>query len=471
MVKLNLQLFAQTLNQTTSIVDYLKSQGQDSSFNARKDLATKNGIQNYTGTADQNSQLLGILQGSSKSSGSTSTASGSKGGGNSTGNSGGKSGGTGGTSPKTTSGAKINGVSQSTMDVINTPFQSSTAYQEAMKYTNQLLEQLSSGRTSYTDQINTLMEQIQNRDKFEYDVDQDMLFQQYLTSSMASGKTAMQDTIGQASALTGGYGSTYATSAGNQQYNAYIQDAYNNLPEYYNLALEAYQMEGEEMYNQLGMLNQADATEYERLYNSWNANFSNAQNMYQNEYSAWQDTINNAFNVAGMQNSDYWNNKEMGYKYDALKQDQDQFDKNYDLNQQEMTLKYDVNGDGVIDKKDKDASIEYKEPTASQYAEITRILNEEGEDALYKYVDSLGADIDVEAINKHIETYGRGNLSGRTFTIINPGESKRYAGKVNYGVFRDQYGNEYTLEEIEAIDKNAAAKLKGLKKGQKVILD
>ena len=471
MVKLNLQLFAQTLNQTTSIVDYLKSQGQDSSFNARKDLATKNGIQNYTGTADQNSQLLGILQGSSKSSGSTSTASGSKGGGNSTGNSGGKSGGTGGTSPKTTSGAKINGVSQSTMDVINTPFQSSTAYQEAMKYTNQLLEQLSSGRTSYTDQINTLMEQIQNRDKFEYDVDQDMLFQQYLTSSMASGKTAMQDTIGQASALTGGYGSTYATSAGNQQYNAYIQDAYNNLPEYYNLALEAYQMEGEEMYNQLGMLNQADATEYERLYNSWNANFSNAQNMYQNEYSAWQDTINNAFNVAGMQNSDYWNNKEMGYKYAALKQDQDQFDKNYDLNQQEMMLKYDVNGDGVIDKKDKDASIEYKEPTTSQYAEIIRILNEEGEDALYKYVDSLGADIDVEAINKHIETYGRGNLSGRTFTIINPGESKRYAGKVNYGVFRDQYGNDYTLEEIEAIDKNAAAKLKGLKKGQKVILD
>jgi hypothetical protein len=48
---------------------------------------------------------------------------------------------------------------------------------------------------------------------------------------MNSGKSAMQDTIGQASALTGGYGSTYATSAGNQAYNAFIEDAYNNLPE------------------------------------------------------------------------------------------------------------------------------------------------------------------------------------------------------------------------------------------------
>ena len=85
------------------------------------------------------------------------------------------------------------------------------------------------------------MTQIQNREDFEYDVDKDPLFQQALASAMNSGKTAMQDTIGQASALTGGYGSTYATSVGNQAYNAYIEDAYNNLPEYYNMALQAYQ--------------------------------------------------------------------------------------------------------------------------------------------------------------------------------------------------------------------------------------
>jgi flagellar biosynthesis chaperone FliJ len=49
------------LNTGTSIVDYLKSQGQASDYASRATLAAKQGIQNYTGTAQQNTQLLGIL--------------------------------------------------------------------------------------------------------------------------------------------------------------------------------------------------------------------------------------------------------------------------------------------------------------------------------------------------------------------------------------------------------------------------
>lgn len=48
----------------SSIVDYLGDQKQDSSFAARSALAQKNNIANYTGTADQNIQLLGMLRGS-----------------------------------------------------------------------------------------------------------------------------------------------------------------------------------------------------------------------------------------------------------------------------------------------------------------------------------------------------------------------------------------------------------------------
>lgn len=46
-----------------SIVDYLKSTNQDSSFNTRKTLAEKNGIAGYTGTTDQNLKLLKSLRG------------------------------------------------------------------------------------------------------------------------------------------------------------------------------------------------------------------------------------------------------------------------------------------------------------------------------------------------------------------------------------------------------------------------
>jgi hypothetical protein len=44
------------------VADYLASQGQPSSFSERAKLAEQYGIQNYTGTAEQNTRLLGILQ-------------------------------------------------------------------------------------------------------------------------------------------------------------------------------------------------------------------------------------------------------------------------------------------------------------------------------------------------------------------------------------------------------------------------
>lgn len=49
--------------QTPSIVDYLGSVGQPTDFNSRKALAAQYGIQGYTGTAQQNTQLLGAVRG------------------------------------------------------------------------------------------------------------------------------------------------------------------------------------------------------------------------------------------------------------------------------------------------------------------------------------------------------------------------------------------------------------------------
>ena len=51
----------------SSIVDYLKSVGQPSDFASRAKLATQKGITNYIGSAEQNTQLLGLLRGSAQS--------------------------------------------------------------------------------------------------------------------------------------------------------------------------------------------------------------------------------------------------------------------------------------------------------------------------------------------------------------------------------------------------------------------
>jgi len=55
-----------------SIVDYLSSSGQASDFNSRTKLAQEKGINNYSGTAEQNTQLLNLLR-SNTSGGSTPT--------------------------------------------------------------------------------------------------------------------------------------------------------------------------------------------------------------------------------------------------------------------------------------------------------------------------------------------------------------------------------------------------------------
>jgi len=61
--------------QGDSIVDFLASTGQDSSFGARSNLAKQYGISNYRGSAEQNTQLLNTLRGQARPSSPESTAS------------------------------------------------------------------------------------------------------------------------------------------------------------------------------------------------------------------------------------------------------------------------------------------------------------------------------------------------------------------------------------------------------------
>lgn len=192
-------------------------------------------------------------------------------------------------------------ISKDVKDDLNLNFDKPTSVKQADRYLASQLKKIQSGRTSYSDQVRDMMDKIMNREKFSYDVDNDPLFQQALASSMNSGKQAMQDTIGQASALTGGYGSTYATSAGNQVYNSFIEDAYDNLPQYYQMALDAYQMEGEEMYRQFGVVSEMDDKEFNRNVAAYDATYQHRNQMYNEAYGEFRDTKNDAFNMANLQ--------------------------------------------------------------------------------------------------------------------------------------------------------------------------
>lgn len=305
-------------------------------------------------------------------------------------------------------------------------FTPSASYYKAMESANQLLSQLSSGRTSYTDKVNDLMNQIANRPKFQYDMDTDSLFQNSLQSAMVSGQTAMQDTMGQAAALTGGYGSTYATSAANQAYNSFIQDAYANLPDYYNMALDAYNMEGQNMYNQLGMYQTADDTEYSRLANAYQANFANANDIYGKEYDNYWTTQN--FNQSERQYA-----ANMAQKAKDSKQSQANWEAEYLLK---------------LADAGKNNEPTYKDPSETQMKKALEAYNTGGQTALEQYVDSLPEDIDIDSIAQYIKDYGRLPYSQRDWAKTGKDTINWMWGLDNNDKVKDQYGEEYRLDDL-----------------------
>lgn len=107
--------------------------------------------------------------------------------------------------------------------------------------------------------LNETLDKILNREKFSYDVNGDALYQQYKDLYTNQGKQAMMDTMGQASAMTGGYGSSYAQTVGQQTYQGYLQQLNDKVPELYQLALDQYNQEGQKLYDQYGLyLNERD---------------------------------------------------------------------------------------------------------------------------------------------------------------------------------------------------------------------
>lgn len=100
---------------------------------------------------------------------------------------------------------------------------------------------------SYEKELDDAYNAIASRGDFEYDAPSDALYKHYKDSYIRQGRLAMRDTVGQASALTGGYGSSYAENVGRQSYDAYLEKLGAVVPELYTLAYSRYRDEGEDM--------------------------------------------------------------------------------------------------------------------------------------------------------------------------------------------------------------------------------
>lgn len=251
------------LRPDVSIVDYLKSVGKAGSWQDQVDAANHYGIQNYSGTAAQNMDLLARMHKDAYGTG-----------------------------------AGGNDSESGKVDVSQEPVDNRPAYEkEKPTYTvsdsvTNALNQMNTinknkpaeYQSQYQNQIDALLQQVLNQKDFNYDMNADPLYQQYKNQYTVQGNHAMRDTMANAASLTGGYGSSYATTAGSQAYDAYLQQLNDKVPELYQLAYQKYLNNNNAMRDNLSTLQGLDNTAYGR-YQDTVQNWYTDRNYYTDFYN------------------------------------------------------------------------------------------------------------------------------------------------------------------------------------------
>ena len=170
---------------------------------------------------------------------------------------------------------------------------------DAYNAAKEALNKYGSFTFSENEWLKDVKDRINNYGDFSYDVNSDALYQQLAEQYMRNGKIAMQDAMGQAAAMTGGYGNSYADTVGNQTYLSYMQELNDKIPELYQLALDRYTMGKQDLYDKYGLL----LSEYER------------------EYGLYSDEYNKLLDALGIAKDDYYNGADMFYTEQYNKND------------------------------------------------------------------------------------------------------------------------------------------------------
>lgn len=207
-------------------------------------------------------------------------------------------------------------------DLLGGGYTPSDSVEAALRELNDLMESRPGAFTSqYSQQLSDLMDQIVNRDSFSYDANSDASFQQYKDIYTQQGQKGMMDTLGQASALTGGYGSSYANTAAQQTYQDYMTQLTGQIPTLRSQALSEYDAQGNALNTAYGLASDAYSRDYSQsqdAYNEWLASYQMAQDAYNNErnfdLSQYQNQLDYWYNIANQENAQYESDKQYAYQ-------------------------------------------------------------------------------------------------------------------------------------------------------------
>ncbi len=156
--------------------------------------------------------------------------------------------------------------------------------------------------------IDEKLNEILTRENFSYDAASDPLYQQYAQMYQREGDRAMRETMAEAAAGAGGM-NTYAVTAAQQANNYYNSQLNDRIPELYQLAYEMYLAEKESEIQELGILQNMDATQYARYRDTMN-DWYNDRNF---AYGAYQDAVAQGNYLTEYEDNKAWRQKEWDY--------------------------------------------------------------------------------------------------------------------------------------------------------------
>ena len=145
---------------------------------------------------------------------------------------------------------------------------------------------------SYTEDIDRLTDYLQTR-KFEYDYRDDPTYIAMRNNAESQGRMAMEDTFGKAASLNGGYATSYGASAASLAYNRYLSEVDNVIPELYAAAYNMYKDEGDNIREQIEMLQALNDDEWSRYDDMLSSYYDEGKMLYEELTDIRESDYNN----------------------------------------------------------------------------------------------------------------------------------------------------------------------------------
>ena len=148
----------------------------------------------------------------------------------------------------------------------------------------------------YDQQINDLLQQYVNREKFSYDYKNDPLYANYRKQYQREGQRATQDALAEAAAASGGIPSSYAASAAAQAQNYYASQIADKIPELEQLAYQKYLDDASLQQSKISTLQGQEQLDYAKYIDAL-GQYNTDRNF---DYGVYSDRYNQLANNLGL---------------------------------------------------------------------------------------------------------------------------------------------------------------------------